>query len=142
MPQQKQGALRRAAASLKRLFARGHNDPDTHETASRSTAARDFETPLPRPRPEVAPIQERPIRRETDIPLETIERTWTPQQTSVKAGFRASGDDLHRDQEFAEGFADDRFNDEDRLTNRSGDPRIGTHGRTYEPGEASTRSNE
>ena len=34
------------------------------------------------------------------------------------------------------GFADERFNDEDRFTtNKSGDPRIGTHRRKYEPGE-------
>jgi len=26
------------------------------------------------------------------------------------------------------------------LTNKSGDPRIGTHGRTYEPGEATGTS--
>ena len=30
----------------------------------------------------------------------------------------------------------DRFSDEDRFTNRSHDPRIGTHNRTYEPAEA------
>jgi hypothetical protein len=44
-----------------------------------------------------------------------------------------------RDQESALGVADERWNDEDRLTNKSGDPRIGTHGRTYEPGEATTK---
>jgi hypothetical protein len=75
-------------------------------------------------------------RRDADIPFELIEDAYTPTQTSMKAGFRDDGADRQRDQEFATGVADDRWNDEDRFTNRSGDPRIGTHGRTYEPGEA------
>jgi hypothetical protein len=77
----------------------------------------------------------RPIQRQTDIPLDRIENAYTPSQTSLKAPFRADGSDRQRDQEFARGVADDRWNDEDRFTNKSGDPRIGTHGRTYEPGE-------
>ena len=79
--------------------------------------------------------QARRTKRKADIPLDRIENTYTPTQTSLKSGFRASGADRSRDQEFAEGYADDRWNDEDRITNKSGDPRIGTHGRTYEPGE-------
>jgi hypothetical protein len=31
--------------------------------------------------------------------------------------------------------ADDRWQDEDHFTNKSGDARIGTHGRGDEPGE-------
>jgi len=78
----------------------------------------------------------RPAKPTTDIPIDIIERTYTPTQTGMKAGFRASGADQSRDQEFAGGYADDeRFKDEDRYTNKSGDPRIGTHGRAYEPGE-------
>lgn len=75
----------------------------------------------------------RPARREPDIPMESIERAYTP-KTSVKTGFRFDGREQQRDQNIAE-MADDRWNDEDRFTNKSGDPRIGTHGRTYEPGE-------
>jgi hypothetical protein len=67
--------------------------------------------------------------------MDVLAGTHTVQQTSVKTSFRSDGDDRHRDQEFAGGFADERWNDEDRFTNKSGDPRIGTHGRTYEPGE-------
>jgi hypothetical protein len=74
-------------------------------------------------------------RREADIPMNQLDSTYTPTQTSLKGPFRASGDDRHRDQEFATGAGRDRWNDEDRLTNKSGDPRIGTHNRTYEPGE-------
>ncbi len=77
----------------------------------------------------------RPIHRETDIPLDVLDRTYIPKQTSLKASFRISGDDRERDQDFAGGYADERWNDEDRFTNKSGDPRIGTHRRKYEPGE-------
>jgi hypothetical protein len=77
----------------------------------------------------------RPAQRRADIPLEVLNRTYTPKQTSLKASFRASGQEQESDQELAGGFSDERFNDEDRYTNKSGDPRIGTHHRKYEPGE-------
>jgi hypothetical protein len=94
----------------------------------------------PKPaRPRSAPKQAaRPPKREPDIPLDRIERAYTP-KTSVKAGFRKDGSDQQRDQEFAGGVDDDRWKDEDRITNKSGDPRIGTHGRTYEPAEKKTK---
>jgi hypothetical protein len=81
----------------------------------------------------------RPVRRESDIPLEVIEKTYTPAQTSLKTSFRVTGEDQQRDQEFAGGHVDDRWNDEDHFTNKSGDPRVGTHGRSYEPGEGNKR---
>ena len=68
-----------------------------------------------------------------DIPQEVLNRTYTPKQTSLKASFRASGEERERDQDLAGG--DERFNNEDHFTNKSGDPRIGTHHRKYEPGE-------
>jgi hypothetical protein len=74
-------------------------------------------------------------RVKPDIPLEVIEHVYIPHQTSLKASFRATGEELQRDQELADGYADERWNDEDRFTNKSGDPRIGTHHRKYEPGE-------
>ncbi len=70
-----------------------------------------------------------------DIPLELIAGIYSPTQTSLKAPFRASGADHQADQEFVEGFDDGRWQNEDHYTNKSGDPRIGTHGRTHEPGE-------
>jgi hypothetical protein len=76
-----------------------------------------------------------PVRREADIPLDVLAKTYTPRQTSLKASFRASGEERQRDQEFASGYVETRWNDEDQLTNRSGDPRIGTHKRKYEPEE-------
>ena len=81
----------------------------------------------------------RPAKRETDIPLDVLDRSYTPPRTSSKAGFRATGADHQRDQEV---IAADRWNDEDHYTNRSGDPRIGTHRRTYEPGEDRVESRE
>lgn len=83
----------------------------------------------------------RPRRLQTDVPLDLISNAYTPPQTSLKSSFRTDGEDRERDQEFAGGYADERWNDEDRFTNKSGDPRIGTHGRSYEPGENRTGRN-
>ena len=79
--------------------------------------------------------QPRRPRLQTDIPLDQLSQAYTPTQTSLKGPFRTTGADRSRDQEFARGYSDDRWNEEDLYTNKSGDPRIGTHGRTYEPGE-------
>ncbi len=111
----KQGRFRRATSAIARLFKRdktvvSHEHLPTH--------------------------QARPVRLESDIPMRDLEEAYTPKQTSLKAGFRSSGADHQSDQEYARGVSDDRWNEEDRMTNKSGDPRIGTHGRTYEPGEA------
>lgn len=74
-------------------------------------------------------------RTDTDIPLDVLNRTYTPKQTSVKASFRTDGDERQRDQEFADGYASESWGDEDHFTNKSGDPRIGTRHRKYEPKE-------
>ena len=59
----------------------------------------------------------------------------TPQQRSTHAPFRSggpSGRDI--DQELpSELTSNDQFSDEDHFTNRSGNPRIGTHNRSHEP---------
>ena len=127
------GRLIGAAKAVKRMFTRGNEMPE--EGSSRSA------TP-PRPEPQNAGNPGRVTTRQTDIPLELLEHAYTPADTSSKASFRSSGQDHHNDQEFALGVSDERWNDEDRLTNKSGDPRIGTHGRTYEPEEARTGSHE
>lgn len=105
---------------------------------SKLTRRDDVQTP-------VATVPERPAekparlpRRETDIPMDEIASAYTPAQTSLKTSFRSDGRDRQSDQEYANGAADSRWNDEDRITNKSGDPRIGTHGRTYEAGERNT----
>ena len=109
--------IERATSAVRRLFS--HDDG--HDEI--------------RPRSNGEISHARPTRREPDIPLDRLAETYTPPQTSLKASFRMSGEERQRDQEFASGAADTRWNDEDRLTNKSGDPRIGTHGRSYEPGE-------
>ena len=132
----KPGALKRVAAAVTRTVSKlrpgKRREPQLEEQPAAQT-----------PRKAKASAGQkaaRATRRETDIPMDVLDNTYTPQQTSLKAGFRADGQDRQNDQEFARGVADDRFNDEDVMTNKSGDPRIGTHGRTYEPGETRTSS--
>jgi hypothetical protein len=119
-----------AAKAVKRLFAREHD----------TTSATQMQQGSAKKKTEAQPARIR--ERRTDIPLDLLEHAYTPADTSSKASFRSSGQDHHDDQEFAMGVADERWNDEDRLTNRSGDPRIGTHGRTYEPEEGRAGSRE
>ncbi len=130
MPRKQKTSARlvRAVSSVKRVLKRSKpkNEISPDDSTMRMKASRK--------RTETT----RPPRREPDIPLELLAKTYTPSQTSLKSSFRASGADQQRDQEFARGVSDDRFNDEDEYTNKSGDPRIGTHGRTYEPGERKT----
>jgi hypothetical protein len=102
------------------------------KTASRVARAKKAQPAVRRPRPRAdfkAPV------RKPDIPLEVLDRTYSPKQTSLKGPFRTRGDDHQRDQELAEGYVEERWSDEDRFTNKSGDPRIGTHHRKYEPEE-------
>ena len=65
------------------------------------------------------------------------EDDYTPHQLSSKAPFRGGGDDVD-DELPTELTSNDRFSGEDRFTNHSHDPRIGTHNRTYEPAEGET----
>ena len=118
------GVIKRAARSVMRLFGRGAGQSETAAGTAgtkREAGAKPAAT-------------SRPVKRTTDIPFDRLE-TYTPSSTSSKAGFRSDGTDHHTDQEFALGVAGDRWNDEDHYTNKSGDPRIGTRQRTYEPGE-------
>jgi hypothetical protein len=126
-----EGALGRVASAVKRLFGRGRSEAETPavEAASPSTAAR-------RTRPRTEAVKARPAKREADIPLDVLDRSYSPNRTSSKASFRSDGADHQRDQEFAFTADTDGWNDEDHYTNKSGDPRIGTHRRTYEPGES------
>lgn len=130
------GRLLGAAKAVKKMFTRARDvtpsAQSTQSSATSRTSSADSGAASPA----------RTTRRQTDIPLDLIGQTYTPPATSSKAGFRSNGADHQRDQEFAMGIADDRWNDEDQFTNKSGDPRIGTHRRTYEPAEARGESNE
>ena len=121
------GRLRRTANAVKSLFTRGKR------TAIQSSP---MATAEPRTAASSPDVNRAAVRRETDIPLDVLDRTYTPPFTGGKAGFRSDGSDHQNDQEFAYGVSDERWNDEDRITNKSGDPRIGTHRRTYEPAES------
>jgi hypothetical protein len=120
-------AISRTAKKIGKRLRPARRKPQAAAAASR--------TPKPAMKKRAPAKAARPARREADIPLDVLERTYTPRQTSLKASFRASGEERQRDQELASGYVETRWNDEDRLTNRSGDPRIGTHRRKYEPGE-------
>lgn len=126
----------RIAGAVRGFFTRGHGRTDAADV---SPSAR-HETRLSQQQqtqPSQQTQQARGTRRpQTDIPLDMLDSAYVPPLTSSKAGFRSDGADHQRDQEFSRGVADDRWNDEDRFTNKSGDPRIGTHGRTYEPEES------
>lgn len=140
------GRIRRAASSvgntMKRVasklhLSRARNPVEatveaTGEATGEATARRTFDMAQKSPQASAA---SRPKRVDTEIPLETIAEMYTPSQAASKEGFRSDGHDRQADQEYARGIADERFNAEDVLTNKSGDPRIGTHHRTYEPGE-------
>ena len=119
--------LRRVARAVKHALTRHH-----HEEAAEPVA------PAARP----APVEEhhaRPARRQPDIGVDTLANAYMPTQTSLKEPFRATGRDHQNDQEYGRGPESDRWRAEDRYTNKSGDPRIGTHGRTYEPDENERR---
>jgi hypothetical protein len=129
------GPIRRATAKIRHLFSRGRRGGEQQESTMEAT-------PRATPNPSdmnAQPVQTRSTRREGDIGMDVIASTYTPLGSS-KSSFRDDGSDHHRDQEFANGSGDTRWNDEDRITNKSGDPRIGTHGRTYEPGESRDES--
>ena len=118
--------LERAASALKRIFRKRRVEEEEPPPVEAAPPRRQAE-PAPPPRM---------IRRPSDIGVDVLERTYTPPHASGKASFRSDGADHQRDQEFATGADLNRWNDEDRFTNKSHDPRIGTHGRTYEPGES------
>lgn len=123
--------MARISGFLKRLFHRS-TDAEATVEAPRNDA---------RPRKEERTSAPRPTQRQTDIPLDIIGQAYMPPATSSKASFRSDGSDHQSDQEIS-AIADDRWNDEDRFTNKSGDPRIGTHRRSYEPGESRSETRE
>ncbi|HUP58881.1 MAG TPA: hypothetical protein VNA69_00530 [Thermoanaerobaculia bacterium] len=122
---QQKSALRRAASAVQRLFARGQEEEWTLEAAPQTQPTAQHQEPK----------AANPVQRRTDIPLDVLDRAYIPPLTSSKASFRSDGGDHQRDQDVELGLTGERWNDEDRYTNKSGDPRIGTHGRTNEPAE-------
>src|SRR5437868_6987283 len=104
----KKNPITRAASSVRRAISRiTHHAPVEPEPVE----PREFH------REPAPPLHARPKRAESDIPREQLDRSYTPPQTSLKAPFRRNGADRQRDQEFASGAGDERWNDEDRFTN-------------------------
>ena len=134
------GRLLGAAKAVKQMFTRGRDL--TQETEPMQSSATSRNSSSERMTKQQTDTPARVTRREADIPLDVIGQTYTPPATSSKAGFRSDGSDHQRDQEFATGVSESRWQDQDQLTNKSGDPRIGTHRRTYEPEEARADSRE
>ena len=131
--QAKSSAVARVRKSVSRLVKKVTSR--VRSVRARGTRPAAATATTSRKAPKVARTAARKPRGSPDIPIDVLNRTYTPKQTSLKASFRTTGEDRQRDQEFASGYADERFSDEDRFTNKSGDPRIGTHGRRYEPNE-------
>ncbi|HUR82882.1 MAG TPA: hypothetical protein VM733_19130 [Thermoanaerobaculia bacterium] len=132
--------LRDAAADVvKRVFARNRDEEAT--PTAEAAPARTAEATAQRARTAESGTA-RPVRRQADIPLDVLDRSYTPPLTSSKSGFRSDGADHQQDQEFSRGVADADWNDEDHFTNKSGDPRIGTRRRSYEPNETSAESRD
>jgi hypothetical protein len=88
-------------------------------------------------KPKAPAAAARPMRRESDVPIDLLAQSYAPSQTSIKTSFRSDGADHQNDQEMPFG-TNERFENEDHFTNKSGDARIGTHGRSYESGEKRT----
>jgi hypothetical protein len=131
-----EGAFQRVTTAVKRLFGRGRSSEPVADEPVMSAAA------PKRKRPRSDGVTARATKREADIPLDVVDRSYTPPMTSSKASFRTDGADHQRDQEFAFTSTEERWNDEDHYTNKSGDPRIGTRQRTYEPGESRAESSK
>ena len=131
-----QSAFGRVTSAVKKLFGRGRSELSAASVETASPAG----SRQKHARTEGA--QARPTQRQTDVPLDVLDRSYSPPMTSSKASFRSDGADHQRDQEFAFTAGDGRWNDEDHYTNKSGDPRIGTRRRTYEPGEERAESRD
>ncbi len=131
------GPLGRIVGRIRAMFSRGQASKPAASGHDREVPiATTMETAAPRPDSGRAP------RRETDVSAAQLKEEYTPTQTSLKGSFRDDGSARQRDQEFTVGALEERFNDEDHYTNKSNDPRIGTHSRTYEAGEAPPKPGE
>ena len=138
MPQKGKSVVRKAGGAIART-ARKVTTKARKVTAKLSprkrAAAKVAEAPVTKAaKPKSSPATARPVQRQSDIPLDLIAAMYSPSQTSMKTSFRSDGADRQNDQEMPLGTAD-QWQDEDHYTNKSGDARIGTHGRSHEPGE-------
>jgi hypothetical protein len=134
MPRQGKSAVSKAGGAIARTARKLTSKLNPLKRSAKKAEA--AETKLAA-KPKRATARTKEVR--TDVPLDLIASTYSPKQTSLKTSFRSDGADRQHDQEMPIGAAD-RWQDEDHFTNKSGDARIGTHGRSYEPGEQSASS--
>jgi hypothetical protein len=131
MPQKGKSVVREAGGAIARTARKVTAKLNPRKRAAASVA----ETPVAKAaKPQSSPATARAVQRQSDIPFDLIAAMYSPRQTSMKTSFRSDGADRQDDQEMPLG-AGDRWQDEDHYTTKSGDARIGTHGRSYEPGE-------
>jgi hypothetical protein len=128
-------AVAKATEKIKKTVAKAK--------ASRSAAkAAPAKRPAARPAPS-APRPRKPLGGIADSAFQGDD--YEPQQTSTHAPFRnTSGGERSIDEQLpAEMTTNEQFSDEDHYTNHSGDPRIGTHNRSYEaPAATSSEGDE
>ncbi|MGH9421012.1 MAG: hypothetical protein ACRD3J_13635 [Thermoanaerobaculia bacterium] len=142
MPRKAKPAVRRASSATTKTTRKRTTKPSARKRITkpspRKRVAKAKETPEPQAaKPKSNPPAARPVQRTSDVPIDLIAEWYTPKQTSLRASFRSDGADLQSDQEIPIGDGDG-FQDEDHFTNKSGDARIGTHGRVYQQSEART----
>lgn len=130
MPRKGKSAVRKAGGAIARTARKLTAKLNPRKRSAAKTAEAAKKTVVAKPQTVTA----RAKQPRTDVPLDLIASTYSPRQTSLKSSFRSDGADRQFDQEMPIGAAD-RWQDEDHFTNKSGDARIGTHGRSYEPGE-------
>jgi hypothetical protein len=138
MPQKGKSVVRKAGGAIvrtaRKVTAKARKVTAKLNPRNRA-AASVAETPVAKAaKPQSSPATARAVQRQSDIPFDLIAAMYSPRQTSMKTSFRSDGADRQDDQEMPLG-AGDRWQDEDHYTNKSGDARIGTHGRSDEPGE-------
>lgn len=131
MPRKGKSAVRKAGDAIVRTARKltAKLDPRKRSAAKKTAEAARKKVVA---KPQTATARAKQPR--TDVALDLIASTYSPRQTSVKSSFRSDGADRQLDQEMPIGV-DDRWQEEDHFTNKSGDARIGTHGRNHEPSE-------
>jgi len=129
MPRKGKSAVRKAGGAIARTARKLTAKLNPRNRSAKKAEAANKKKIVAKPQSATA----RPKQPRTDVPLDLIASTYSPKQTSLKSSFRSDGSDRQLDQEMPIGAAD-LWQEEDHFTNKSGDARIGTHGRS-EPGE-------
>ncbi|HXI11657.1 MAG TPA: hypothetical protein VNM92_03315 [Thermoanaerobaculia bacterium] len=124
------GVLRAAAGKIKKALGRKSAEPEAKSSRAGSAGKSSKSKGDGKA---VEPSGTASASARTSKPQGRTE-PYIPKQQSMHSSPMGSGKGRDRDEEAiaAEADRNEEFNDEDRLTNKSGDPRIGTHGRTYD----------